>query len=451
MTTNTIIKSELGITVSSLDKAYKRFMAPFARLLGKYAFADETPEIFKGNNFTHEGVAYAPARMKTTRALKRRFINFWRRYQGRDQTAIMMIDIDEAVSPDIWATAGLPVPFVTNTNPASGHCQIIWMMDKLVDKIEYYQIRDSMLNELCKFGVKVDYSKPENMRSPFFDPFIGKSQEKKRKRASGDYIKRGKVQADYTAVTVYDWTTYDPEDLYRKQPDLNNIDFDPDLSIDIAEIKTVARMKVTAKSEVSAGSITLFDKLREACYPMYSKKDLWGFDCVLSIARQLGVEYSEKKIMTTATEVFYWIEREFPKSHDPSKASGKGGIWASIRWSKARRKKECLVDFAVREGFSRQYASQLNKSGDIYEQFGRYFYTKNKIDDPDIYMRKFHVGVKDGEENGTVIYNKHVNQGDDDSHLFEDMNLMEVEIEPPIPPPKVMMALGAMKLVELWD
>lgn len=422
-------------------------MPPFARLLGKYAFADETPEIFKGNNFTHDGVAYAPSRMKTTRALKRRFINFWR----RGKTAIMMIDIDEVVSPDIWATAGLPMPLLTNTNPVSGHCQIIWMMDKLVDKIEYYQIRDSMLNELCKFGVKVDYSKPENMRSPFFDPFIGKGQQRKRKRAAGDYVKRGKVQADYTTVTVYEWNEYDPEDLYHKQPNLYDICFDPDEALPsfvIVQHEKTTRVKGKYNS---AGSTTLFDQLREACYSMYSKKDLWSFDLVLSLARQLGDEYSDKKISTTATEVFDWIEREFPKSHDGSKAGGKGSMWASIRWSKARRQRECLVDFAGREGFSRQYAFKLKKDNKIYEQCGSYFYTKNKIDDPDGYINRFHVVSTNSEENGSVIYNKHVNQGDDDRHLFEDMNLMEVEIEPPIPPPKVMMALGAMRLVELWD
>jgi hypothetical protein len=40
---------------------------------------------------------------------------------------------------------------------------------------------------------------------------------------------------------------------------------------------------------------------------------------------------------------------------------------------------------------------------------------------------------------------------DEDSHLFDNMNLMEVESEPPRPIPKVLTTLGPIELAALWD
>jgi hypothetical protein len=134
--------SELGITVSSLDKTFKRLLKPFSRLIGRYTFASDKPEIFKGVNYTHNDVAYAPCRMKTTRALKRRFIDFWQKDWRGKKSAIMMLDIDqENVSPDIWATAGLRKPLFTISNAVYGTCQIVYIMEQQVYKEEYYQIR----------------------------------------------------------------------------------------------------------------------------------------------------------------------------------------------------------------------------------------------------------------------------------------------------------------------
>jgi hypothetical protein len=276
----------------------------------------------------------------------------------------------------------------------------------------------------------------------------------KRKADQVRYIKRGMVQADYTLPTVYEWNEYDPEDLYIKQSNLNDLCWDQETGeilneqpLSVSDIIQHARTPHMGCNH--AASTTLFDQLREQCYSLYSNKKLWGYESVLSIARQLGEGQSEKKVTDTAKGVFEWIETEFPKSHDASKAyNGKGTLWANIRWCGLRMKGQLLVDFANKEGFTRQYASKLKKDNKIYEQFGGYFYTKNKIDDPNIYIESFHLAVTGSEDNGSSIHNKHVNQQEDDRYLFESMNLMEVEIEPPIPPPKVM---SALEFIDLWD
>jgi hypothetical protein len=450
------IQSDLGFTVTSLDKTYKKLMRHFAKVVGKYTFAGATPEIFKGNNVSNDGVTYAPCRMKTQRALKQRFFDFWRRDWRGKKSAIMWIDIDqENCSPDIWARAGLPTPFVTNSNAAYGTCQIVWIMDQLVYDKEYYQIRDSIINEVEKFGVKVDRSRTDLMRSPWYDPFMKRDGEMVKRRADQiPYRKRGMVQADYTLPTVYEWNEYDPEDLYIRQSNLNDLCWDQETGeilneqpLSVSDIIHHARTPHMGCNP--AGSTSFFDQLREECYPLYSKKKLWGYDLVLSIARQLGEGQSEKKIIDTARGVFEWIERKFPQSHDASKAyNGKGTLWANIRWCGQRMKGQLLVDFANKEGFSRQYASKLKKAGKIYEQFGRFFYTKNKIDDPESYIEGFHSDVAGNKDDGSSIHNKHVNQQEDDRHLSQSVSLMEVEIEPPRPPPKVM---SARELIEMWD
>jgi hypothetical protein len=468
LTTYTLhtIQSDFGITVSSLDKTYKKLLKPFARVVGRYTFAGATPEIFKGNNYTNDGTPYAPCRMKTTRALKQRFFDFWRRDWRGKKTAIMWIDIDqENISPDIWATVGLPTPFETNSNPAYGTCQIIWIMDQLVYEAEYYQIRDTIINEIEKFGVKVDHSKPELMRSPWYDPFYKREGETvKRKADCVAYKKRGKLQADYTIPTVYEWNEYDPEDLCFKPSNLNDLCWDQEtgeiIAAPISVNDIIQHPTIFKVGRNAAGSTSLFDQLREACYSLYSNKKLWGYDTVLSIAKDLGEgTYSEKKITDTAKGVFDWIEREFPKSHDATKArNGKGTLWANIRWYRERMKKALLADFAEKEGFSRQYASKLKKAGKIYEQFGGYFYTNNKIDDPESYINKFHLNVVTGDkENGSSIHNKHVNQPQDAVELFDNMSLLsentnhkEVETKPPIPPPKVIMSMSAVDAEEMF-
>jgi hypothetical protein len=214
----------------------------------------------------------------------------------------------------------------------------------------------------------------------------------KRKADQVRYIKRGMVQADYTLPTVYEWNEYDPEDLYIKQSNLNDLCWDQETGeilneqpLSVSDIIQHARTPHMGCNH--AASTTLFDQLREQCYSLYSNKKLWGYETVLSIARQLGEGQSEKKVTDTAKGVFEWIETEFPKSHDASKAyNGKGTLWANIRWCGLRMKGQLLVDFANKEGFTRQYASKLKKDNKIYEQFGGYFYTKNKIDDPNIYI-----------------------------------------------------------------
>ena len=434
-------------------------MKPFARVVGRYTFAGATPEIFKGNNYTHDGTAYAPCRMKTTRALKQRFFDFWRRDWRGKKSAIMWIDIDEEnCSPDIWARAGLPTPFVTNSNAAYGTCQIIWIIDQLVYEAEYYQIRDTIINEIEKFGVKVDHSKTELMRSPWYDPFYKRDGETvKRKADCAKYIKRGKAQADCTLPTVYEWNEYDPEDLYFKPSNLNDLCWDQETGEILAErpqgseaiysTSDIIQHEIIKGGRDAAGSTSLFDMLREECYPLYSKKKVWGFDLVLFSRQTTWRRHmSEKRITDTAKAVYEWIEREFPKTHDASKAhNGKGTLWANIRWCRERMKKQLLVDFANKEGFSRQYAFKLKRDGKIYEQFGDFFYIKNKIDDPDSYIKKFHlkVAVTGDKEMGSSIHNKHVNQPSDDVELFQNMNLMEVERPPPEPPPKVLMTMSA--------
>lgn len=454
------IKSDLGITVTSLDKTYKRLLPHFANAIGKYTFAGATPEIFKGLNYTNDGTAYAPSRMKTTRALKQRFIDFWKKDWRGKKTAIMMLDVDQEVSPDIWAQAGLPTPFLTNSNPAYGTCQIIWIMSEQVYDVEYYQIRDSMITELEKFGVKVDRSKPDLMRSPFYDPFMKRNGKMvKRKADSFSYIKRGKVQADYTMPTVYEWNEYDPEDLFIKSSDLNDICWDLETGEVIAEKRSEVAISVLDIQSMPhfrtpynpAGSTSLFDMLREKCYPLYSKKKIWGFDLVLSIARQLGEGQSEKKIIDTAKGVFDWIEVEFAKSHDATKAAnGNGTLLANIRWYKERAKKALLTDFANLQGFSRQYAHKLSRKGKIYEQFGGFFYTKDRVADPVSYVNGFRIEVV-SKENGSSIHNKHVNQAEATLAEFFEISRVEVERPPPIPPPKDISSFNGRQLAALWD
>jgi hypothetical protein len=460
------IQSDLGITVSSLDKTYKRLLKPFARVVGKYTFAGATPEIYKGTNISRKylsaekldyyDVEFTPCLMKSTRALKQRFFDFWRKDFRGKKTAIMMIDIDqENISPDIWSRAGLPVPLLSNSNPAYGTCQIVWVMSELVYEAEYYQIRDSMIRELEKFGVNADRSKVMIMRSPWYDPFFKRHGEMvKRKADCAPFVKRGVKQADYTLPTVYGWNEYDPEDLYFKESNLDDICFDAETgeifepiqpSLSVSDITQGPKSYRTGRNP--AASTSLFDELREACYPLYSKKKIWGFELVLSLARQIGDGQSEKRITDTAKGVFEWIEREFPKSHNASQAAnGKGSLWANIRWYGERAMKALLTDFAEKEGFSRQYAYKLKKEGKIYDQFGNFFYTKNKIADPVSYIEKFHRNVfSDGNNHGgSSITNKHDNQGNDEGRLPENVNLVEaeivhkeVEIKPPTPPPRV--------------
>jgi hypothetical protein len=314
---------------------------------------------------------------------------------------------------------------------------ILWSNKSIRKSITKF---DSMLHELRRFGVKVDHSKPELMRSPFFDPFYGKN---KKRKAAENYIKRGRKQADFARVTVYEWNEYDPDDLYIKPCDLNGICWDDETREAVTTQPTYSKDDIIQMPRMEigynpAGSTSLFDQLREACYPMYSKKKIWGYDFVLSLAKSLGDGQSERKITDTAKEVFEWIEREFLKSHDASKAhNGKGSMWANMRWCKERTKKQLLVDFATKEGFSRQHASKLSKTGKIYEQFGRYFYARNKVNDPTSYIKSFHLVVpsnQDDKEINSVITNKHVNQPLGHANvvnLFEDMNHQEVEKPPP--------------------
>ena len=320
-----------------------------------------------------------------------------------------------------------------------------------------------------QFGVKVDYSKPDLMRSPWYDPFFKKDGEiVKRKADHAPYIKRGVKQADYTIATVYAWNEYDPEDLYIKQSNMNDICFDPETgeilnetpvkplsAYSISDINIIQGSKTPRGSYTPAASTSLFDQLREECYPLYSKKKIWGYYLVLSVARQLGEGQSEKRITDTARRVFEWIEKEFPKSHDASKAAnGKGTLWANIRWLRERMKKQLLVDFANKEGFSRQYAHKLKKAGKVYDQFGKLFYTKNKID-CDSYVKKFDLVIPIVGDKASIgnIDNKHVNHFSEDIHLFENtsqMSHVEIEIPPPIPPPRAICSYSTRELVEMW-
>jgi hypothetical protein len=109
-----------------------------------------------------------------------------------------------------------------------------------------------------------------------------------------------------------------------------------------------------------------------------------------------------------------------------------------------------LTDFANREGLSRQYAHKLNKEWKIYEQFGGYYYDKNRVADPVSYLNDFRIEVG-SKKNCSGIYNKHVNQAEATLAELFAVSHVEVERPPPIPPPKDISSFNGRQLDALWD
>jgi len=123
---------------------------------------------------------------------------------------------------------------------------------------------------------------------------------------------------------------------------------------------------------------------------------------------------------------------------------------------------ECLSDFAVREGFSRQYASKLSKSGKLSTDGGHFHFVEKMRE----YQKQYVEGISLlTDKQQTTNNNKHVNQGNVGSYEtsvvsldsdivseFETLLNVQIEVEePPIPPPKSNFGLRAKDLIALWD
>jgi hypothetical protein len=124
--------------------------------------------------------------------------------------------------------------------------------------------------------------------------------------------------------------------------------------------------------------------------------------------------------------------------------------WADLRWTFYRRDVgETLSDFAFRVGISYSMAKKHSREKKLYRHKGRWFFISNSVLEPFKDLRN----IKKGNliRHYDIYMDTVGSDISEDSHLFKDMNLMELERPPPLPPPIASMALGAIELAELWD
>lgn len=475
------IEVEFGFfQFNSLDKRFQKLRKIIARhaFKGRTAYASDQLKVWHGTIETENGKRFCPTLRPIATALKQRVVNIFNPWNKT--TRIMMLDIDARESQFAWYYASLPQPMTVTTNPISGKCQYWYLLDRDYGKDELYPVRDLLLNALqTVLNVKrrkgekgLDYSKPENVRSPFFDPFYVRGGEAV-KRSNSTLIKDGKAQADYAEVIVADhFRKWSLADLMIEAPNLDTIDWTSE-PLAIGDRREPVRGPVSIRSESikalpkrrhnpMAGSVGLFDGLRVACYSLYSKKSLWLLDHVTSLAHDLASGESDSFIRSTAKQVFEWITVEFEKSHDPAKAGNGGGARrANWRWQQEREDSECelLSDFAEREGFSRQWASKLKKLGKLTVDGGFFHFSSKMIEFQEAYIEEIYLL---NHKQQTTNNNKHVNQGNVRISLesietaiydeFEAMSQLSIEAKPPpIPPPKVKWDYTSRELMQLME
>jgi hypothetical protein len=141
---------------------------------------------------------------------------------------------------------------------------------------------------------------------------------------------------------------------------------------------------------------------------------------------------------------------------DEEKA-GNGGrkFWSANRWAGVSQCQELNKQYMERTGMKNSRFYNLKKAGriDSIKKFGKDMLVT--LSSVKIVVNHEELGNKHKEKMNLVEQQQHNIKyhlpPDEDRHLFKDLNLMEVERPPPIPPPKVLITLNARQLIELWD
>jgi hypothetical protein len=144
---------------------------------------------------------------------------------------------------------------------------------------------------------------------------------------------------------------------------------------------------------------------------------------------------------------------------DEEKA-GNGGkkYWSANRWNEAKMFHELNTEYMKRTGTSNRRFYELKKVGRISSQHekkhGRVMlHTLSSIK---IVVNQEELDKKDEEKCRLISFlvKEHIKYhsgSDTDTFHFEDMIIKEVEIPPPIPPPREIKSYSTKELVVLWD
>lgn len=188
----------------------------------------------------------------------------------------------------------------------------------------------------------------------------------------------------------------------------------------------------------------------------------WCLDNVIAIARNNSSGLTGGEVKSLAQWVFNRVERmkwvkNGEKPHD-----------VNVRWRIAREEGQLQTDYAretftplskvyymVRKNQLVSYLSRWMKKDEyentiIAEDIVSSTVAPNKFE-----LKEHELSTPDTSRIDTLYpytYPSLPKQAEDeDGDLFKDLNLMEVEIPPPIPPPKVLTTLSAIDLSKLWD
>jgi hypothetical protein len=217
-------------------------------------------------------------------------------------------------------------------------------------------------------------------------------------------------------------------------------------------------MVMVVKSACSKDlNLTLNDKKNWGVLPSGYKESTLP-KVIMAVRAQLP-GHNEKTIKYQARYILNDTIEDMVENWDEEKA-GNGGMkyWSANRWNRSKMLYELNVEYMKRTGTENNRFYNLKKAGRISSQYekkhGRELLVtlssikivvnqeeldRQRVQKEEVIKK---VVVKD------IKYNL---QADTYTPDFEDMNLIEVEIPPPIPPPRDIKSYSARELIVLWD
>ena len=142
--------------------------------------------------------------------------------------------------------------------------------------------------------------------------------------------------------------------------------------------------------------------------------------------------------------------------------AGRGGVcadWSIKRWAKHRREVgECDVDYLKRTGIKKKIFQYLKERGDIVRMTNGKLNIKYLVEE--IHIRQEQEDYNSNTNNNEYEYNEtnknkktilsKILTNDDYFPLFDDQIVLDIEIQPPTPPPKSCLDMSQKELYAIF-